>query len=181
VSEQLAIKTDDDWKKLEKVIRTLTPRDSDGGEKSSWAHFSLDDSLPSPEVLAEPSITPRVLHALFLFFHSELNKPPGACSRSAVKGVSIVRDSVSECEIHNDQREHLLENREGLHRSLFLEDPERVERTAREILDKHAVEPWKYSRVDMANLLRYLLDNQWVAPQMEASAMSVLAQWDAVS
>jgi hypothetical protein len=183
VSEQLAVKTDDDWRRgqVERVIRTLTPRELDGGKKSSWAHYSVNDAPPTSEALADPLLATRALQALFLFFRSELHKKPTDGSRSSVKGVSVLRKAITECEITDDQQPHFIAGYESSHRSLTLDNPDRIERTAKEILAKQASESWRYSRVDMANLLRHLLNSNSIAPDMEADARSVLAQWDAAS
>ena len=183
MSEKLAIKTDDDWTKgrVDKVVRTLTPREADGGRKSSWAFYSTDDAMPAHDVISNPDLAPRILHALFLFLHSELNKRPTDGSRSSVRGVSVDRDQLTECQVANDPQPHLVPGYAVLHRSILLDGGEQIDRVAQQIVATQASESWRYSRVDMANILRHLLDNKYISPTMEADARSVLAQWDAAS
>lgn len=180
MSEQLAIKTDDDWiKGSAKVFRTLTPRESDYGKRSSWAHYSSDDDILASEGIPDAAQVPRLIHALAMFFWSELNRAIDAAPRNAIKGVSIPREAIGETLIEADSQPHLIPDYSTLHRSLLLGDSEVRMKLAKEMADSRSYETWKYTRADMANVLRFLLERKAVAKDMEAAARSVLAQWDA--
>ncbi len=181
MSEKLAIKTDDKWHNgADKVTRTLnSQRPSDNGKKSSWAHYSVSKEV-TEEIVSNPSLAPLILHALGLFFWSEIRRKIKDIPRSSILGVSVPREAFAESLIEDDQQPHLIAAYASLHRSLLMGETGVAGEVAKEIFDKELFEPWMYSRKDLAGVLRFLLDRKFVAPGLEADARSILAEWDAL-
>lgn len=177
--EHLSIKADNtsDWikKKLPRVIRTLTPRESDQGRKSSWAHTPQEHDSPSDPLV--PEIATCKLHALAMFMFGELHSPPGAPRRMQISGVSVFRSAVPSHLVDQDYQPHPIPGYEQFHRSLLLGDRATLESVAQGILDQGAFSEWWFSRDQLADLLKALLDGNHIAPGMERDARSLLAQW----
>lgn len=177
MSERLAIKSDqvEDWckLKLKPALKTLTPRPSDNGVKSSWAHCAHEGEVPA--VLSDPAQAPCRLQALALFFFSERYT---RANRNQVTGVSLLRESIDEELIVEDRNDHPIAAYCVTHRSLNMSAEERRLETVSRILTNRAFVSWEYSKYEMAELLRDLLDGGHIEKSMEHDARSLLEQWN---
>lgn len=176
MSERLAIKTDqvEEWKKgkLGPAIKNLTPRPTDQGLKSSWAHCVDEGDLP--EILADPSKASCTLQAFALYFFSER---VSKASRNRVAGVSLLREAIKADLVIEDQNPHPISAYSATHRSLVLADEQVRRETAEGILTARAFEDWEYTKDEMAELLEYLLEAGQIDSSMEKDARSLLLQW----
>lgn len=176
MSERLAIKTDqvDAWRKakLGPAVKNLTPRESDGGLKSSWAHCTENGELSG--ILEDPAKATCQLQALALFFFSELHT---RANRNRVTGVSLVREVIREGAVIEDPSRHPIPAYSVTHRSLALIDEEERQITVARIFAEKAFEDWEYTRDEMAELLDELLAAGAIDPAMEHDARSLLLQW----
>lgn len=176
MSERLAIKSDqvEAWikGKIGPAVKNLTPRQSDQGLKSSWAHSEEEGDLPA--ILDDPTKASCPLQALALYFFSERFT---RANRSRVTGVSLKREAIRPDLIVEDSNPHPITTYDVTHRSLIMVDEEARHETAESIIAARAFDDWEYTREEMAELLEYLLKEGRINSEMESDARSLLLQW----
>lgn len=96
MSERLAIKTDQveawDRGKIGPVVKNLTPRATDNGRKSSWAHCANEQG-ELLDIVQDPAKATCKLQALAMYMFSERHS---LTSRNRVTGVSLFREAIQE-------------------------------------------------------------------------------------
>lgn len=176
MSERLAIKSDHvgEWQrgKLRSAVKDLTPRPSDNGRKSSWAHSAEEGELPA--ILSDHTKASCILQALAIYFFSERFS---RANRNRVTGISLFREGVPPDLVIEDLQPHPIPLYGATHRSLLMEDEAKRLETAERLLAMGYFEDWAYTRDEMAELLEYLLTKGYIDSEMQHDARSLLAQW----
>lgn len=178
MTERLAIRTDrtSDWDKgkTAAMSRDLTPRESDGGMKSSWAHLE-GSTFADRAVLRDPRRAPLDVQALAMFLFLGLH--PGSPRRSRITGVSLARPVLPAELVVEDRQPHPVPAYEETHRSLRCGDETDRNLAVERLVSHRGYHAWQYSREEMADVLEVLLTEDLIASDIASRAREILADW----
>jgi hypothetical protein len=160
--EQLAVKTDKGphyRTKDERALKAgeLCPRSGEAS-KSAWA-FSADYGITP----ATPSLELQAIAVLLLTAATIL--------RSEVKGVAFLRAELADGQVTEDDGEHPIAGMNGTHRSLVTGDAA----IARDILHRCNFREWSFTRDQLRDSIKALLESGSIIEKYRPSAQALLS------